>query len=101
MSKPRSAGRQSLGSSRQPTRGLSRPRRRKRIKGYLPILERMEDRTMLSTMLWANAASGDWDVTGNWVNSANSSDHHVPTSSDDSQINTTGITVTHVSSVLD
>jgi hypothetical protein len=61
----------------------------------------MEARTLLATMVWTNAAGGDWDVTNNWVNAANSSDHHVPTSSDDAQINTTGITVTHSSSISD
>jgi hypothetical protein len=61
----------------------------------------MEDRTLLATMLWANAASGDWDVNANWVNQSNSSDHHVPTSSDDAQVNFSGITVTHSSSASD
>jgi len=57
----------------------------------------MEDRTLLATMLWANSANGDWDVASNWVNSTNPSDHHVPTSLDDAQINISGITVTHSS----
>jgi filamentous hemagglutinin len=61
----------------------------------------MEDRTLLATMLWSNAAGGDWDTASNWVNSVNSSDHHVPTTSDDAQINLTGITVTHTSSTSD
>src|SRR5271157_847894 len=95
MSKPRSAGRQFLGSSRQPQRSLPHPRRRKRIRVFLPNWERMEDRTMLSTMLWANPASGNWDVASNWVNQANPADHHVPIASDDAEINVSGITVTH------
>jgi RHS repeat-associated protein len=52
-------------------------------------------------MLWANAASGDWDTSSNWVNSANPSDHHIPASSDDAQINISDITVTHTSSTSD
>ncbi|MGO9468528.1 MAG: malectin domain-containing carbohydrate-binding protein, partial [Isosphaeraceae bacterium] len=56
---------------------------------------------MLATMLWANSAGGDWDVAANWVNSANSSDHHVPLSTDDAQINIGGITVTHDTSASD
>ena len=50
---------------------------------------------MLSTMLWANDASGDWDVKSNWVNQANPADHHVPIASDAAEINVSGITVTH------
>jgi len=61
----------------------------------------MEDRTLLATMLWANAVNGDWDIASNWVNSGNSSDHHVPTSSDDAVINYSGITVSHTSSTSD
>jgi hypothetical protein len=50
---------------------LTRPRRarrraaRDRMMDYLPIWESMEDRTLLSTMLWNNPAGGDWDVPGN------------------------------------
>ena len=62
---------------------------------FRPAWERMEDRTLLATMLWANSAGGDWDTRSNWVNSTDSSDHHVPTSSDDAEINVSGITVTH------
>jgi hypothetical protein len=52
-------------------------------------------------MLWTDASGGDWDVAGNWVNMSDASDHHVPTSSDDAQINIGGITVTHASSASD
>ena len=55
----------------------------------------MEERTLLATMIWTNAAGGDWDTTSNWVNAANSSDQHVPTSSDNAEIKLSGITVTH------
>ena len=46
-------------------------------------------------MIWTNAAGGDWDTAGNWVNAANSSDHHVPTDYDNALINMSGITITH------
>ncbi len=46
-------------------------------------------------MKWTNAAGGDWDTAANWVNSANPSDQHVPTASDDALIDRPDITVTH------
>jgi hypothetical protein len=55
----------------------------------------MEARTLLATMIWTNAGSGEWDTAGNWTNSALSTGHHVPTASDAAQINASGITVTH------
>ena len=61
----------------------------------------MEDRTMLSTMLWANSSGGVWDVASNWVNQANPADQHVPTSSDDAEIDYSGITVTFSSGAAD
>src|SRR5262249_33281135 len=76
-------------------------RRRNRTRFFSPIWERMEDRTMLSTMLWANATSGNWDVASNWVNQADTADHHVPTSSDDAEIDYTGITVSFSSGAYD
>ena len=81
-----------------------RPRRRgprRLLHLFRPAWERMEDRTLLATMLWTNAAGGDWDVASNWVNAANPSDQHVPTSSDDAEINMSGITVTHSTSASD
>ena len=78
----------------------SSPRRRRgpvRVRSHRRrlTLEVLEDRTLLATMIWNNPSGGDWDVAANWVNQANASDHHIPTASDDAQINTTGITVTH------
>ena len=67
----------------------------------MPRYELMEDRTLLATMIWTNAAGGDWDTASNWVNAANSSDEHVPTASDIAQINISGITVTHSSNTSD
>jgi hypothetical protein len=86
-----------------PWRRIMKPmtarRRAARDAGRLfrPHLERMENRTLLATMLWSNSEGGDWDTASNWVNSGNPSDHHVPTSSDDAEINVAGITVTHAS----
>ena len=74
---------------------------RSRIRNFLPHWEAMEDRTLLATMLWTNAAGGDWDLASNWVNAANPSDQHVPTSSDNAQINIADITVTHASDASD
>ncbi len=94
MSKPRSALRQFLASSRQPQNAILRPPRRQRFRGFLPIWERMEERTLLATMIWANPLGGVWDVASNWVNQANPANQHVPTASDDAEIDDTGITVT-------
>jgi hypothetical protein len=55
-------------------RGITTARRRAirtTRRPFLPLAERMEDRTLLATMLWAHAAGGDWDAAANWVNSAN------------------------------
>jgi Bacterial Ig-like domain (group 3) len=68
---------------------------------FRPHWEPMEDRVMLSTMIWSNVAGGDWDVASNWVNQANPSDKHVPTSSDDAQITISNIIVTHASGTSD
>ena len=46
-------------------------------------------------MNWINPAGGDWDTASNWVNSANPSDQHVPTDSDNAVIDLPDITVTH------
>ncbi len=46
-------------------------------------------------MMWDNPAGSDWDTASNWVNSANPSDQHVPTASDDAVIDLPDITVTH------
>jgi hypothetical protein len=61
-------------------------------------LNRLEDRTLLATMVWTNSGGGDWDSASNWVNQADSTDHHVPTKSDDAEISLSGVTVTHTSS---
>ncbi|HKM52007.1 MAG TPA: hypothetical protein VJY33_01285, partial [Isosphaeraceae bacterium] len=79
--------------------------RKRSVRGKLwaswPSCERMEDRTLLASMLWINAGGGDWDLASNWVNSGNSTDHHVPTAGDDAAINVSGITVAHTSTGSD
>jgi len=62
---------------------------------FRPAVSRLEDRTLLATMIWTNPAGGDWDTASNWVNSGNPSDQHVPTASDDAVIDLANITVTH------
>ena len=66
---------------------------------FRPRWDVMEDRTLLATMNWTNPAGGDWDNISNWVNAANPSDHHVPTSSDDADLGIGGVTVTVTSYV--
>ena len=68
---------------------------------FRPQTERMEDRTLLATMIWTNADGGDWDVATNWVDAANPGDQHVPTASDTAEINISGIRVTHSTSRSD
>ncbi len=68
---------------------------RGRARTFLPSCELMEDRTLLAAMLWANAASGDWDTPGNWDLD------RVPTAADDVVIDVAGITVTHGASASD
>ena len=95
MSK-RLSGWQAVGVSRQPKRASGRPVRHKRNSDLLPISERLEDRTMLSTMDFTNAAGGLWGLAANWTNVANPGDHHVPNANDDAVINVPGnVTVTY------
>ena len=55
---------------------------RKGNQGFRLSLEALEGRRLLSTMDFRNSSGGSWGVAANWVNAANSSDHHLPTSSD-------------------
>ncbi len=86
---------------RSSPRTSSSVHRRKPRHDFRPALSSLEDRTLLATMIWTNCTGGDWDVASNWVNSANPSDEHVPTASDDAEINISGITVTHSTSASD
>ena len=64
---------------------------------FRPTFEAMEDRTMLATVLWMNAAGGDWEVPGNW------STDQLPEPQDDVVINALnpGAIVTHSQNVTD
>src|SRR5205814_4873675 len=87
----KSGGRAPASPARR-SKGLRRRRvGRQELRALRPRLELMEDRTLMATMVWNITGGGDWNVDANWVNSANSLDHHVPISADDAQINTTGI----------
>jgi hypothetical protein len=57
--------------------------------------ERVEERTLLSTITWANDVSGDWDNPSMWTGGA------VPGPGDDAVIGFSDITVTHASSASD
>src|SRR5262249_17670810 len=83
-------------TSRHPRMDRIRRRRRFRMSW-----EPLEERRMLSTLRWTNPSGGDWDTASNWVNTTDPNDHHVPTSSDDAQINVSGITVTHSANASD
>ncbi len=77
---------------------LIRPQVRSR---YLPLLERLEDRTVLDAVNWINTAGGDWDTAANWVDTSDSS-HHAPGATDDVTINVAGnVTITHNQNVTD
>ena len=75
---------------------VPRSRRRHQRRAYCPMLEVCEDRTLLASMLWTNVSGGDWDLASNWVNSGDSTDHHVPIATDDAIIGLDGVSVTHV-----
>jgi hypothetical protein len=72
-----------------------RPYRRCRRPTVGLWLERLEDRTVPSTVTWINPAGGDWDTAANW--DAN----RVPNAGDDALIDIFGITVTHSGSNSD
>jgi hypothetical protein len=64
--------------------------RRRTARAFLPLGEAVEDRTLLSTDLWTGAAGDNiWDNATNWVNSADNTDHHVPTATDAAVIDNT------------
>jgi fibronectin-binding autotransporter adhesin len=63
-------------------------------------LERLEDRTLPSSVTWINAAGGDWDTPGNWFDNV-ALTNHVPGAADDAVISLAGITVTHSASNSD
>jgi hypothetical protein len=64
-----------------PSRRGRRPERRRRVAWFRPRLEYLEDRTLLATATWINAAGGAWNVASNWSTGA------LPGSADDAVIN--------------
>src|SRR5271157_570589 len=58
--------------------GQQRPLRRRRWRNHFLLgLERLESRTLLSTISWNNPSGGDWDTASNW------SSNSVPGAGDD------------------
>src|SRR5437763_1903133 len=84
--------------SRCPRTLVRRPRQPaaplKKLRHRL-FLERLEDRTVPSTVTWINPVGGDWDTPGNWSSGT------LPGSADDAVINlgANNFTVTHSSGV--
>ena len=76
-----------------------RGRTRRRMAALRPVIEGMEDRTLLSTITWNTSVApsgGDWDTASNWVGGV------VPTASSNAVINLTSSgTVTHSTSAND
>ena len=64
-------------------------------RGVRPTVNRLEDRTLLTTVSWINPAGGDWDTPSNWSSDA------LPGPTDDVVIALSGITVTHSSTASD
>ncbi len=69
--------------------------RRSHPRSFRPLVTDLEHRTLLSTITWANDASGDWDDPSMWSGDA------VPGPSDDAVITFPDITVTHDTSASD
>ncbi len=79
------------------TRTSGRRRRRVGVT-WNPLCERLEDRTLPSTVTWINPSGGDWDTGSNWSSGA------VPGPNDDVVIDMPGqnsFTVTHAANVAD
>jgi hypothetical protein len=62
-------------------------------------LEILEDRTLLSTVTWINASSGDWDTAANWRDDMGN--NRLPGAADDVVIPSGSYTITHGSAVTD
>src|SRR5689334_5764752 len=78
----------------------TRADRRRRRPQFRPLWEPVEDRTLLSTVLWTGGgADNNWANAANWVNAVDSTDHHTPTDSDDAVIDNTYTSVSGVTIV--
>ncbi len=96
MLDPHFVGRHVLGLSPE-VKKRERRQHYKKLRVFLPRFEEMEIRQLLATMVWAISTGGNWNAAGNWVNQANSADHHVPTATDDAVIPAlgSGNSITH------
>jgi hypothetical protein len=56
------------------------------LRKPLLLVETLEDRALLAAMLWINPAGGNWNDAANWQSATDSTDHHVPTASDDATL---------------
>jgi hypothetical protein len=73
---------------RRKTRRSSRNTSPVRCREFQPLLSRLEERTLLSTITWTgDAGNNNWDTPGNW------SSDSVPTASDDAVVGSTGTTI--------
>ena len=59
-----------------------------------PLMEALEERTVLSTIVWAGG-NGDWDTAANWVGGVR------PGANDTAQINDSNITITFSTGGID
>jgi RHS repeat-associated protein len=82
-------------SAKRSRRRAQRPR----FRGFRPMVEMLEDRTLLSTVNYIGPNNGDWDTAANWQDQTDLS-NHVPTASDDAVINT-AVNVLHATTATD
>ena len=78
---------------RRDTAGVKSSRRRhlatsRRKVTRVPLMESLEDRTVLSTIVWAGG-NGDWHTAANWIGGVR------PGANDTAQINDPNVTITH------
>lgn len=66
---------------------------RPRARSWLPFLETLESRRLLTAVYWSSATNGSWDLASNW------STGKVPGADDDVTIDQPGVTVTISSNV--
>src|SRR4051812_47492865 len=78
---------------RRDTAGVKSSRRRhlatsRRRVTRFPLMDSLEDRTVLSTIVWAGG-NGDWHTATNWIGGVR------PGANDTAQINDPNVTITH------